>query len=285
VVAHLDRLALCDGAAIAPFNLDMSGIGEKPSALSLRGTLGKGELTAGLADTDKGRTVTVSTGDTGALARALFSFSGVSGGKLMVTANLPGRASDPDAGGNAPDFQGLLTITDFKMVNQPFLARLFSSVSFTGFGDLLQNEGISMDKFEMPFSSKNNVVSIHDAIFSGGIGGTAEGYIDRPKSLVAIKGSLVPAYGLNSIISNVPLLGDLLASKKGEGILGVTYSMSGPTDQIALSYNPLSMMAPGILRRIFEGRMPSAANAPSNKAAAPSAEGSPPQPPANAQAR
>jgi hypothetical protein len=203
----------------------------------------------------------------------------------MVTANLPGRASDPDAGGNAPDFQGLLTITDFKMVNQPFLARLFSSVSFTGFGDLLQNEGISMDKFEMPFSSKNNVVSIHDAIFSGGIGGTAEGYIDRPKSLVAIKGSLVPAYGLNSIISNVPLLGDLLASKKGEGILGVTYSMSGPTDQIALSYNPLSMMAPGILRRIFEGRMPSAANAPSNKAAAPSAEGSPPQPPANAQAR
>jgi hypothetical protein len=48
--------------------------------------------------------------------------------------------------------------------------------------------------------------------------------------------------------------------------------MSGPTDQIALSYNPLSMMAPGILRRIFEGRMPSAANAPSNKAAAPPAD-------------
>ncbi len=179
----------------------------------------------------------------------------------------------------------MLTITDFKMVNQPFLARLFSSVSFTGFGDLLQNEGISMDKFEMPFSSRNNVVSIHDAIFSGGIGGTAEGYIDRPKSQVAIKGSLVPAYGLNSFISNVPLLGDILASKKGEGILGVTYSMSGPTDQIALSYNPLSMMAPGILRRIFEGRMPSAANAPSNKAAAPQTPAPPAKaPPADAQA-
>ena len=287
VVAHLDRLALCDGAAIAPFNLDMSGIGEKPSALTMRGNLGKGELTAGLVNTAKGRTVTVAAADTGALARALFSFSGLSGGNLAVTANLPGRASDPGASGNAPDFQGMLTITDFKMVNQPFLARLFSSVSFTGFGDLLQNEGISMDKFEMPFSSKNNVVSIHDAIFSGGIGGTAEGYIDRPKSQVAIKGSLVPAYGLNSFISNVPLLGDILASKKGEGILGVTYSMSGPTDQIALSYNPLSMMAPGILRRIFEGRMPSAANAPSNKAAAPSpsAEDNQPQQPANAQAR
>jgi hypothetical protein len=277
VVAHLDQLALCDGGAIASLSADMAGIGERLSALSMRGTVGKGDLTAGLANTAQGRTVTIAAGDTGALARALFSFSGLSGGNLQVTANLPGRASDPDAGGNTPDFQGLFTIANFKMVNQPFLARLFSSVSFTGFGDLLQNEGISMDKFEMPFSSKNNVVSIHDAIFSGGVGGTAEGYVDRPKSQVAIKGSLVPAYGLNSFISNVPLLGDILASKKGEGILGVTYSMSGPTDHLALSYNPLSMMAPGILRRIFEGRMPSAANAPSNQPQSP-------EPPANAQA-
>jgi hypothetical protein len=99
--------------------------------------------------------------------------------------------------------------------------------------------------------------------------------------MVAVKGSLVPVYGLNSIISNVPLLGDLLASKKGEGILGVTYSMSGPTDNPAISVNPLSMLAPGILRRLFEGKMPSAANAPTNQEAQPQAA----TPPANAQAQ
>jgi hypothetical protein len=272
IIAHLERLALCDGQALAPFNLDLSGIGEKPSALSLSGGIGKATITAGLENTPQGRKVSFAAGDTGLLTRALFTFSGLTGGALVGTATLPGRATDPDAGGNVPDFQGTLTITNFKMVNQSFFARLFSSVSFTGIGDLLQNQGISMDKAVLPFSSRNNVISIKDAIFAGGVGGSAEGYIDRPKNQVAIKGSMIPVYSLNSFISNVPLLGDLLASKKGEGILGVTYSMSGAVDSPAISVNPLSMLTPGFLRRIWEGAMPNAANAPSNQAAAPAAK-------------
>jgi hypothetical protein len=288
VIAHLDRLVLCDGVAIAPLNLDMSGVGERLSALTVTARIGNGPLTAGLENTAQGRRITINAGDAGTVGRALFSFSGLSGGALAITANLPGRASDvtPPA---SPDFDGTLAITNFKMVNQPFLARLFSAGSLTGIGDLLQNEGISMEKLEMPFSSKNNVISIKDAVFTGhAVGGTAEGYIDRPKSVIDVKGSLIPAYGLNSFISNVPLLGDILASKKGEGIFGVTYSMSGPTDQLKLSYNPLSILTPGIFRRIWEGAMPNASKAPSNQAAAAAggnqAAQAPATPPAEAQA-
>ena len=100
------------------------------------------------------------------------------------------------------------------------------------------------------------------------IGATADGYIDRPKDQVALKGSLVPAYGLNSVLGNIPLLGDVLVSKKGEGIFGVTYSATGNADQPKIDVNPLSVLTPGILRRIFEGHMPTAANAPSNAPAA-----------------
>ena len=281
IIAHLDRLALCDGQSIAPFSLDMAGIGERLSALSMTGDIGKASLSAGLENTPQGRKVSIAAGDTGLLARALFSFTGLSGGALAVTATLPGKASDPDAGANVPDFQGTMTVTYFKMLNQSFFARLFSAVSFTGIGDLLQNQGISMDKAAFPFSSKNNVVTLKDAIFSGGVGGTADGYIDRPHNLVAVKGSLIPAYGINSFISNVPLLGDILASKKGEGILGVTYSMNGPTDNLDLSVNPLSMLTPGFLRRIWQGNMPNASNAPSNKAVAPSPDTQAPAPKAN----
>ncbi len=266
VIAHLERLALCDGQAIAPFNIDMAGIGERPSALSLSGGIGRGTITAGLENTPQGRKISIAAADTGALARALFTFPGLSGGALAVSATLPGRASDPDADASVPDFQGTMTITSFKILNQSFFARLFSAVSFTGIGDLLANQGISMDKAEFPFSSKNNVITIKDAIFSGGVGGSADGYIDRPHNQTAVKGSLIPAYGINSFISNVPLLGDILASKKGEGILGVTYSMSGPTDAMNLSVNPLSMLTPGFLRRIWQGAMPNPANAPTNQA-------------------
>jgi hypothetical protein len=131
----------------------------------------------------------------------------------------------------------------------------------------------------MPFSSKNNVISINGSRVVGrGIGASADGYIDRPHNTLALKGTLVPAYALNSVLSNIPLLGDLLASKKGEGIFGITYSMTGNAEQPNISTNPLSMLTPGILRRIFEGHIPTAANAPSN--AAPNAPANAPRPPA-----
>jgi len=74
----------------------------------------------------------------------------------------------------------------------------------------------------------------------------------------------VPACGVNSVLSNIPLLGDIIASKKGEGILSATYSATGNMEQPNISTNPLSMLAPGIFRRIFEGHIPTQKDAPTN---------------------
>ena len=150
-------------------------------------------------------------------------------------------------------------------MNQPFLNRLFSAGSLTGIGDLMGGSGISVDNLDVPFSSKNNVISVKQAAARGpAIGASADGYIDRPKGQVALKGTLVPAYGLNSVLGNIPLLGDVLVSKKGEGVFGITYSATGNAEQPNISVNPLSVLTPGILRRIFQGHIPTAANAPSN---------------------
>ena len=269
--AKLERLAMRDNVFIAPFNLDLSGVGEKPATLNLSGTLihsgqtRTGAITGNITPTAQGRQFNLQTTDAGLLLRGMFAFESMRGGKLVLNASLAGRASDPPVGPNQPDYTGKIDITDFTMLNQSFLSRLFSAGSLVGVGDLLGGQGISVDKLYVPFTSKSNVISIKDSIVSGpAVGGTAEGYIDRPKNQIALKGSMVPAYGLNSIISNVPLLGDLLASKKGEGIIGVTYSATGSADEPVISVNPLSALTPGILRRIFQGRMPNAANAPSN---------------------
>ena len=263
--ARLDRLAMRDGVSIAPFNLDLAGVGNKPSALTLSGGIGKGSISGNIETSLIGRKMTIEAGDAGALIQGLFNFQSIKGGKLKLSANLPGRAIDPDLGLAAPDYQGVLDIDDFQVVNQPFLARLFSAGSLTGIGDLMGGDGISVENMNVPFSSKNNVISVHDARARGrAVGATADGYIDRPKSLVALKGSLVPAYGLNSVLGNIPLLGDVLVSKKGEGVFGVTYSATGNAEQPKIDVNPLSVLTPGILRRIFEGHIPTAANAPSN---------------------
>ena len=278
--ARLERLAMRGGVAIMPFNLDLAGIGNRPSVLALSGNLAMTDkvvspIAANLETSGTGRKVTLTSGDAGMLARGLFGFESMRGGQLSATVNLPGQASDLVNPNNPnPDFTGSLTVKDFTMVNQSLLARLFSAGSLTGFGDLMGGDGMTLDELNMPFSSRNNVISVNGARVRGpAIGASADGYIDRAKGLIALKGSLVPAYGVNSLISNVPLLGDILASKKGEGIFGITYSMTGNAEQPTITTNPLSILTPGILRRIFEGHIPTAANAPSNaQAAAPPPE-------------
>ena len=61
----------------------------------------------------------------------------------------------------------------------------------------------------------------------------------------------MPLYGLNSLLSGVPLIGDLLYGGLGGGVFAFTYRLSGPVESPSVSVNPLSVLAPGILRRIF----------------------------------
>ena len=53
------------------------------------------------------------------------------------------------------------------------------------------------------------------------------------------------------MLTKIPLVGVLLSGGQNDGVFGVSYrvhgSMSGPT----LTVNPLSAIAPGILRRIL----------------------------------
>jgi len=46
--------------------------------------------------------------------------------------------------------------------------------------------------------------------------------------------------------------GQLLTGPKGEGIFGVTFSVVGPTTNPEVVVHPLSMMAPGVFREIFQ---------------------------------
>jgi hypothetical protein len=223
-------------------------------------------IAAALENTATGRKVTLTTGDGGLLARGMFAFESMGGGELSAVINLPGSATDaPAPSSTAADFTGVLTVKNFQLTNQPLISRLFSAGSLTGLGDLMGGNGISLDEWNFPFTSKNNVLSVNGARAVGrAVGASADGYIDRPHGTLALKGSLIPAYELNSVISNIPLLGDILASKKGEGIFGVTYSATGNMEQPNISTNPLAILTPGILRRIFEGHIPTKNDAPTN---------------------
>jgi len=275
---RLDKVALRDGVAIAPFALDVAGIDDRPSAMSLNATMGKATLLGEMKAQETGRHLSFSASDLGLLSRGLFGFDSLRGGKLDLSVTFPGKATDRQEE-DKPDFRAKLVLRDFKVMNQPFLARLFSAGSLDGLLNLMQGQGIAIDKLEAPFSSKNGVLDIKDARASGpAIGFTADGYIDRPKNAIAIKGSLAPLFGINSFLGKVPLVGQVLVGKEGEGIIGMTYSVRGNADEPDISVNPLSVLTPGILRRIFEGKMPNVAQAPSNAPVPEKQQDSPPNP-------
>ena len=202
--------------------------------------------------------MTLEAGDAGQLIKGLFAFDSIKGGDLKLVANLPGRATDADpAPGNTPDYQGTLDIDNFQVLNQPLLARLFSAGSFTGLGDLMGGGGISLEKMTVPFNSKNNVIGVRGAIARGrAVGATADGYVDRPKNQLALKGSLIPAYGINSLFGNIPVLGSVLGSKKGEGLFAATYSATGNADEPKIESQSAIGAGAGYLAPDFPGQHP-----------------------------
>ncbi|MNL22238.1 hypothetical protein D3C87_1435730 [compost metagenome] len=64
----------------------------------------------------------------------------------------------------------------------------------------------------------------------------------------------MPLFGLNNIFQKLPILGPLLGGRDGEGLVGVTFAVRGPLDKPQFLVNPLSLLAPGIFREMFEFR-------------------------------
>lgn len=276
IAAHLDRVMMRSGVTIAPLALDTSGAGDRPQSFSLSGIISKsGTLNANLAMNNGVRQIKFSASDAGQLIKGLFGFGSIHGGTLDMTANL----SPPEkvASGKAPvDYSGSIVVKDIKVTNQPFLARLFSAMSFGGLFDLLRGQGISVDKLEVPFRMHGGVLDIHEASATGpSLGMSADGYLDRRSNKIALEGAIAPLQGINSVLGAIPLVGDVLVSKKGEGVIGVSYKISGNADEPEISVNPLSVFTPGIFRRIFEGTPHAPAEA--NTKTAPKVDPAPPK--------
>jgi len=146
-----------------------------------------------------------------------------------------------------------LVITDFKVSEVPSLAKLLTLASFRGIADTLSGEGIRFESFEMKSNSKGNLLNIEEALAVGpAISILIDGYIDKG-NIVSLRGTLVPATKLNSIIASIPVVGGILVGKKtGEGVVGVSFKMKGPPKNIKTTVNPIKTLTPRFIVRALE---------------------------------
>ena len=60
-----------------------------------------------------------------------------------------------------------------------------------------------------------------------------------------LTGTFVPAYSLNNLFSQIPVLGMILGGGQHEGLFAITFKVSGAASAPTLTVNPLSAIAPG----------------------------------------
>src|SRR5581483_8380115 len=165
ISAQFNSLALKNGVTLAPFALAVSGVGDRPDTLSLAGTMPRNQkVTAGIINGASGRKLAIQTPDAGTLIKGLLDFRSMKGGELDAAIVFPAQnGADPPGGLKPADFEGTVTIDNFKITNQPFLVRLFSAGSLEGIANLLQEQGIGFDKMVVPFSARSGMISVSDA--------------------------------------------------------------------------------------------------------------------------
>lgn len=193
------------------------------------------------------RRISATTGDAGSMLRFLNVYGRLEGGTLKLTL----------AGENA--LRGKIDIRDFQIVNEPKLASVVSTPAGDG-RSLNQAVKTNIDTSRVQFArgfaeldKSATSLKVKNAVLRGPvIGTTFEGTVYDGDNRMDLSGTFMPAYGLNSIFGDIPVLGAFLGNGENGGLIGVTYRLRGDAKSPNLDVNPLSVMAPGIFRQIFE---------------------------------
>ena len=249
--AAVDYVSGFDGEALSNVKVAYRGSGRQIGSLSASGSTRAGGRLTVTDSTETGRrTVKVQSADAGAVLRFMDIYPYMEGGRISI---------DLAAQDDAP-LKGQIDARDFQLVDEP---RLRSIVSTAPTGDTRTlNEAVRADldtsrvKFERGFArveKGKGYLSIESGVLRGPeIGTTFQGTLYDAKGNMAITGTFMPAYGLNRLFGEIPLLGQILGNGRDRGLIGITYKVAGNAKSPQVQVNPISAIAPGIFRSIFE---------------------------------
>ncbi|HUW74047.1 MAG TPA: AsmA-like C-terminal domain-containing protein [Methyloceanibacter sp.] len=198
--------------------------------------------------------------DAGAAFRLIGFYRSIEGGEASLQVNM-------DAGG-AGKKSGTLWARDFDVVGDSVVANVLTDPNTVAvLGDNKQpiaRSRIAFKRLRAPFVVGAGKFRLRDAYINGPqLGATMRGTVDFKSQTVQLGGTYIPLYGLNSALGAIPILGRVLVGRKGEGVVGITFAIKGKLDDPTVLVNPMSVMAPGIFRQIFDftGTVPEGAAA------------------------
>lgn len=191
--------------------------------------------------------VVVRSEDAGGLLSAAGLFWGAEGGRIRLEARLA-----PEEG---VEIAGKARIRDVRLRSGETFGSILEEGGVDEAADAAKKGGLAFDRVDAPFEYSGDRLELGETIAKGNmLAVKVEGTVDRTSDEVDLVGVISPAYGLTGVLDSIPLLGTILSGGKGEGILAMTFRVTGPLENPDFSVNPLSLLTPGILRSIFSGR-------------------------------
>ncbi len=179
--------------------------------------------------------VRVVSDDAGGILRSAGLVKQVVGGNLSLTLL-------PVGSGGA--FDGQLEVNNVAIQDAPGIAALVNAISVVGLINELNGDGIYFDDVEAKFRLTPNRLTLTEASAVGAsLGLSMDGVYALDSGLIDMQGVISPVYMFNGIGS--------LFTRKGEGLIGFNYRLTGAAKEPNVSVNPLSALTPGMFRELF----------------------------------
>ncbi len=235
--------------------LKLSKRGEKLTALNVRGTLDGGKPLAVELQQEEGqpRKLLADSTDAGQAFKLIDFYPNIQRGRVRLEVNLDGRGP--------AEKTGTLWVEDFRILGDPVVSEVFSGAEVGGPGGTgarkrerkVVRQVFEFDRMRVPFSVGYGQFVMEESYLRGPLlGASIRGKIDFKMHRVNLGGTYIPLQGLNAALCEIPLVGVIITGPKCEGVSGMTFAIQGRMDRPEVVVNPLSMLAPGIFREIFQ---------------------------------
>lgn len=246
VRVKLDRALGYFGTAAYNLVLDLSVRGDELRRVNMTAQLG-GDRTVSATTNPlaTGRVISYASNDVGAILRFVGVYPRLVGGEgsLVMRYDVPSRTD-----------HGELLLRNFAIVDEGNVAQIVGGHSDSR-QMISRSNALSFEFGRAQFTRTAERIEVLEAALHGdSVGGTIRGNILTRAGQYDLAGTYVPLFGLNNVFQQLPILGPIFGGRDGEGLLGVTFAIRGPLAQPDILVNPVSILAPGVFRSLFEYR-------------------------------
>jgi len=253
VTASIGRVTGYNGVRLNDFTglieADKNGIAKADLSGSLDG---RAPFKFSLQPAGTGKVADGDFGDAGATLRFLDLYERMRGGRGKLRVNMY----------DTKTWDGSFRVRELSITQDPALKKLSSDPNLFRSQDkndrgrrmpVAQNGESSFQTLDILFTRAGDILTIHKGALQGAVvGGTVSGTVNLAAQTMDLTGTFVPIFALNNVFSKIPILGFALGGGSGEGLIGVTYRVTGDVSDPKLSVNPISAIAPGIFRKMFQ---------------------------------